>query len=147
MLETYLDTKRATIAVLRDLRTQQWIAEHSKEQISYIDRQLIAIPTGMGEVRSSAPYSGNSETARAKKLDKKTLVVRKYEKACEFIQEFEPGWVQLSRQEQDLLTFRFIDHEEKDGIQKIMHTYCVSKSEAYRMSNNALEKLAKLLFG
>ena len=45
-----------------------------------------------------------------------------------------------------MLTVRFVDQGEDNGIKQIMDRFQYEKTKAYKMSNAALEKLAKLIF-
>ena len=146
MLLKYLDTRKATIAALRDWHIQHWKAEQGREYIKRINEQLISVPLGMGEVCPSTRYAKNTEASFTRQFDKKDLVMRSYEQSFEYVEKMDRCWETLSERQQKLLTLRYIDHEERDGISKIMSIFNVSKSEAYRMSDAALTKLQKELY-
>jgi hypothetical protein len=46
-----------------------------------------------------------------------------------------------------MIEVRFIDSDEKLGVEAIKSRYHIKQSEAYHRSNEALHHLAKLIFG
>ena len=86
------------------------------------------------------------EDALCKSIDKKSAALYGLKKAKEYERDVAACWERLTEDEQYCLTARFIDHEERNGIQRIMDRFCVERSEAYRRSDAALTRLSKLLF-
>ena len=87
------------------------------------------------------------ETLLAEELTRKTEIVeRGYYLARDYLRELTPCWERLSEEEQYMLTVRFIDREEGNGISRLMERYHISRSEAYRRSEAALNRLSRLLF-
>ena len=87
------------------------------------------------------------ETALAEELTRKTeIIARGYYMARDYIHELLPCWERLSEEERFMLTVRYIDRDERNGIRQIMEQYHISRSEAYRRSEAALNRLSRLLF-
>lgn len=86
------------------------------------------------------------EDRLCKSIDQKAVAMHGLKKAREYERDISMCWQRLTEEERFCLTARFIDHEEGNGIAKIMNRLNVEKSEAYNRSNAALERLSKLLF-
>lgn len=140
----YIDRPRATIAILRDYRDQLWKLENDPRRIREIE-EAVASPRGMS---AAAVRGGGSrfEEHLCAAIDKKDVLREGQRQAKEYKAEFMPCWARLTDEERDMLTLRFVDYREGNGIKAIMEKYNVSKSEAYNRSNEALSRLTKLLF-
>ena len=66
--------------------------------------------------------------------------------AEEYFEELMPCLARLTDEERDMIYLRWIDYEERDGIQAIMDSHHIAKTEAYKRSNAALSRLARLIF-
>ena len=139
----YIDKTKTTVDILRDWRDQQWKAENGRERLAEINARLTSVTGRMSPVVSGGNRSGD---AMAEGLAKKEIVARGYDMARDYLRELTPCWERLSEEEQYMLTVRYIDHDEGNGIGQIMEKYHVSRSEAYRRSDAALSRLSKLLF-
>lgn len=140
----YIDRTRATIAILRDYRDQIWKLENEPKRIREIEEGVTS-PRGMS---AAAVHGGGSrfEEHLCAVIDQKDLLREGHRQAEEYEAEFLPCWERLTNTERDLLTLRFVDYREGNGINAIMEKHNVSKSEAYNRSNAALDRLTKLLF-
>ena len=87
-----------------------------------------------------------AEFGKNRVMDREVVTGRGYRCACEFLNEVEPAWDRLSPDEQFMLRARFIDRDEGGGIESIMKALYIGRTEAYRRSDLALNKLAKLLY-
>lgn len=140
----YFDPERATINALRDFRDQYWKLEHDPVRIQEMDAN-ITTPRGM----SSTPVHGGGshfEETLCAVIDKKAVLREGHRRAMDYDREFAPCWMQLTDEERDLLTLRFVDRSEGSGISIIMRKYNWEKTKAYQRSNEALQRLSKLLF-
>ena len=142
----YIDTRRATINMLRDWRDQEWKLERTGEIIDNIQTRLTSTTSRAG----SAPVSGSGgnhvEEALCAGIAQKDIARHGYIKATEYRADIAPCWERLTDDERYMITARFVDFTEKDGIKRIMKKYMIEQAEAYRRSNRALEHLEKLLF-
>lgn len=145
LLIDYLDPVKATKAILRDWRTQEFRAEYGRDRIGEIDAGMIRL----GGLSDATPVQGGGnrqQEAVCSAIDRKTVAERGYHRAVTYMQEIKPYWDQLTEDEQYMLTVRFVDQGEYNGIKQIMDHFRYEKTKAYKMSNAALEKLAKLIF-
>lgn len=145
LLIDYLDPVKATKAILRDWRTQEFRAEYGRDRIGEIDAGMIRL----GGLSDATPVQGGGnrqQEAVCSAIDRKTVAERGYHRAVTYMQEIKPYWDQLTEDEQYMLTVRFVDQGEYNGIKQIMDRFRYEKTKAYKMSNAALEKLAKLIF-
>ena len=142
-MSDYIDKTKTTADILRDWRDQQWKAENGRERLAEINARLNSVTGRVGAVVSSG---SRNVDAMAEGLAKKEIVARGYDMARDYLRELLPCWERLSEEEQYMLTVRFIDRDEGNGIGRIMDKYHVSRSEAYRRSDAALNRLSKLLF-
>lgn len=144
-LYNFIDKERTTISILRAWHDKHWKAEHGKEEIKSIDARLSSVSTSrVGRNVSGGTSDYNDALAAA--IDKKELAAYGQSKAEEYIHELAPYWEQLTADEQYVLTARFVDHQEGNGIERIRHKYNIEKTEAYNRSNAALRRLAALIF-
>lgn len=145
LLIDYLDPVKATKAILRDWRTQEFRAEYGRDRIREIDAGMVRL----GGLSDATPVQGGGnrqQEAICSAIDRKTVAERGYYRAVTYTQEIKPYWDQLTEDEQYMLTVRFVDQGEDNGIKQIMDRFQYEKTKAYKMSNAALEKLAKLIF-
>ena len=144
----YIDTRKTTIAILRDYRDQAWKLETADVRMAEIDAQLDGLTSPLGNPTPGGSGTGRNTTEEriCAAIDRKTVAEYGIRKAREYDIDLKRGWERLSENERDYLTMRWIDQEEGDGVKKIMEKYHIEKSEAYRRSEDALQRLAKLLF-
>ena len=142
----FIDTRKTTIAVLRAWRDQFWKLETARERLAELDARLTALRSPLANASPGGGGNHSAEERLCAGIDKKTVAEHGIRKAQEYKNDISAAWERLSTGERDYLTLRWIDHEEGDGIRKIMAKYHIEKSEAYRRSEDALQRLAKLLF-
>ena len=143
----YIDRNKTTVDILRDWHDQQWKAEIGREQLAEIDARLHRVTAKPGGGIGRGSLENGVEAALAQELTRKTeIIARGYYMARDYVRELQPCWERLSEAERFMLTARYIDRDEKYGIQRIMNEYHISRSEAYRRSDAALNRLSKLLF-
>lgn len=142
----YIDTERATIKILRDWYDQHWKLENSSERISELNKRMRAVKIVSID---SVPVQGGANKAEENLctlIDRKALLEKEYCGAREYDEEVSVCWDRLTPDEQKILEYRWIDHENGNGIQRIMQEFNIEKSEAYRRCDTALKRLSKLLF-
>jgi hypothetical protein len=141
----YIDTEKATVAALKDWNSQRFKFDSYKEKTLDIKYQM---ERTKGQSFTAPIKGGGSrqEERLAALIDKKDVLEHGYNVAKSYLQEIEGPWALLSEEDQYMLTARFVDYEEGDGIKRIMERFFIGKSEAYTRSNAALKKLSKLLF-
>lgn len=142
----YLDTKKATIAVLRDYHDQHWKLEQGKRKLTEIDRRLAGKISNLGTEPVSGGGGNKTEDQWCVGIDQKIAAEEGYNKAYEYCYGLHEIWNRLEKEEYNMLIARFVDLDENSGMLKIMHKYSIGKSEAYNRSNAALTHLSKLLF-
>lgn len=145
MLTEYIDRERATIAILKDYRDVEWKKSTGKEKLRQVDEQLYKIGSSFG----SSPVQGGAPKIQERwcaAIDEKAVLEKGAKMAEEYFEELEPCISRLTDEERSMIFLRWIDCEERDGIQAIMDTFHVAKTEAYKRSNAALSRLAKLIF-
>jgi len=143
-LLNYINYTDATIKVLRDYHDKQWKIENDPKRVKEIADRLVS-PRPM----TSVPVHGGGskwEDDLCTELDRQALITRGYKKAVEYSHEIEPCLAQLTEKERDLLTLRFINKDEGNGIKRIMTKYGIEKSKAYALSNAALDRLTMLIY-
>lgn len=142
----YIDVKTTAISVLKDWHNQRFKLEREAERLKEIQSDILSLK---GPALDRVPVKGGSskrEESLCNAIDRKTLAAQALKNAQEYDQDVTPCWERLTYEEQFCLTVRFIDHEEGNGIERIMERFCVERSEAYRRSDAALKRFAKLLF-
>ena len=142
----YIDRNKTTADILRDWRDQNWKAETGREQLEEINARLTRVTGHLGSTPVTGGGGNKVEEAMVAALAKKEIVTRGYDMARDYLRELTPCWERLSEEERYMLTVRYIDREEGNGIPLIMERYHISRSEAYRRSEAALNRLSKLLF-
>lgn len=145
MLTEYIDRERTTIAILRDYRDAEWKKSTGKEKLHQIDERLYKVGGSFGSdpVQGGAPKIQEHWCAA---IDEKTVLEKGARMAEEYFDELSPCLARLTDEERDMIYLRWIDCDERDGIQTIMDSYHIAKTEAYKRSNAALSRLAKLIF-
>jgi len=143
----YIDKNKTTVDILRDWRDQQWKAEIGRERLAEIDARLHKVTRRPGSRIGKGSLENETETVLAEELTRKTeIIARGYCMARDYVRELMPCWERLSEEERYMLTVRYIDPLEGNGISRIMEKYHISRSEAYRRSEAALNRLSRLLF-
>lgn len=142
----YLDTRRATIKMLRAYRDMQWKASHGQDRVKEIRSRLESLPATLGKTPVSGGSGNKAEEALIAGIDQITVAERGYLEAEEFIQTVDACMGQLTKADRRTLELRYIDYLESGGISRIMDEFNISQREAYRRSDEALEKLKTLLF-
>lgn len=139
----YINVKKATEALLRDWYNQSWKLSNKEMEIEKINARL----TNTTSKLSAAPSHGGGnkvEEAIVEGIYRKDALEEGERQAEEYFAELLPAWEQLTDEEREILTSRFI---ERDGnVFKIMKRLHIEKSEAYRRSDAALEHLGRLLY-
>lgn len=146
VLIDYVDPVKATIAILKDWRDQEWKATNGRDQIEEIYTRLTSTTSHLGSTPVTGGGGNKVESAMTEGIHQKEIAEHGYLKAREYMGEISPCWERLTEDERYMLMVRFIDHAEGDGIARIMSRYCVSRTEAYRKSDAALRRLSKLMF-
>ena len=141
----YIDTEKTTIAILRDWNDQNWKFDFNKDKIEEITSRLTSMASRTDKVLVSGG-SNDTDGKYAAVIDKKTVLEHGFKLASEYRNELMPCWQRLTDDEQFMLVCRFIDKDEGRGVETIMARYFISKTEAYNRSNEALRRLAKLIF-
>ena len=140
------EKQRITISILKDWRIQAWKREREQGKIEAANESLYGVKTSNLSSPHVSGSSSDGSSARDGAIDRKAIAIKKLEQTEEYFDEIEPCWNWLTDDEKYMLEARFVDHDERDGIQRIMAKYFIGKTEAYNRSQKALRKLAKLLF-
>jgi hypothetical protein len=141
----YLDKKKATIAILKDWRDQNWKKDYNRERILEISEQMMRTTSSNGK----EPVKGGRSTQEERLINgisRKDVLEKGYKDAVHYINEVSPCWDRLTEEERYMLTARYIDYDERNGIEKIMKRFYISRTAAYNRSFAALERLSKLIF-
>lgn len=141
----YLDRKLATKRILRDWNDLAYARDHNREKIEYIRTKLTKTTQSVG----SSPVKGGGSSKEAQLvngLDAIERLEKEIYSAEETLSELEQCWVHLTEEEKLCLLEMYVDNEDRQGYKRLMDALCVEKSEAFRRANNALERLAFLLF-
>lgn len=152
MLLEYIDFEAATKKILRDYEDKIWQLEQYKKQIKEINGDMTSTK---GRMMSSTPVSGGSSQAEdvlAKAIDRKQLLEKGLKKVNHYTKIFIPAWERLTEEERYLLSERYVRprrHRNAYGewVTKVEVKMHISRSEAYRRSDEALERLTDLLWG
>ena len=142
-LEDYFDTSKAAAAALRDWHDQDWKRAEGRDRVTELDAKLLR---RVGAHDRTRVGGGGEGDARESVIDKKDAAARGYRRAADYFLELTPAWERLEPEERFMLTARFVDRDEGGGIERIMEKLHVGRTEAYRRSELALQRLAKLLF-
>lgn len=142
----YIDTEKTTIRILKDWLDQRWKLETAAERIEEINDRMLSSRSSFS---SAAPVQGGAsrtEEELCNAIDRKEAALYGLKKATEYDRDVSCCWDRLTADEQFCLSARFIEHEEGNGIRRIMERFNIERSEAYRRSEAALKRLARLLF-
>ena len=152
MLIEYIDFIATTKRILRDYEDKIWQLEQYKKQIKEIDGDMTS---AKNKVLSSVRVSGGSsqsEDVLVKKIDKKILLEKGLKKVNHYTDVFLPAWERLTEEERYLLSERYV-HPRRyknacgEWVISVVAKLHISRSEAYRRSDDALERLTNLLWG
>lgn len=135
MLIDYLDVKNGVAAALRDYNNQQFKMECGRDRLTELDRRIMPLNRHVGD--NSGQF--------ASVIDKRDAALHGYQQAKDYFAEIIPALDRLTEGGRFMLTVRYIDWDEGGGIEKIMDALHVGRTEAYRRSEMALARLAKLL--
>jgi len=145
-LDTDKDTSKATINILEDWLNQKLKCDAGMTKIKDINARLAGKTSKLGTEPVSGGGGNKTEDQWCDGIDRKMKAEAEYFKAYDFLHNLLPLWGKLSNNERSLLIARYVKHEECIGIQLIMQEMRVTKKEAYKRSDAALEHLAKIIF-
>lgn len=141
----YLDIEQATKKLLRGWNDRIWAKEHNAEKIEVIRARLTKTTQSVG----SAPVKGGTSAKEEELVNGINAIDRLQTEILEADEdqaELERCWDRLTTDERYLLREMFVDNEDHQGINRVKDFYHVEKSEAYARVNNALKRLARLLY-
>lgn len=142
----YIDVKKTAVEVLKDWNNQRFKLEHEAERLKEIQSAMLS-PKGAALGRIPVKGGANRmEENLCNAIDRKAAAMQALKSAQEYERDVMPCWERLTDEERFCLTARFIDHEEGRGIDRIMERFYVERSQAYKLSDAALSRFAKLLF-
>jgi len=127
---------------LRKWRDMEYKLNTAGETLEMLDEFMTSYPATL----SSTPVQGGAskrEDRLINAIDEKTLIEEGVKAAREYFAELLPAWRRLTDTERYMLEVCFIDDDHR-GIQNIMSRYHVEKSEAYKRSKAALNRLASI---
>ena len=142
----YLDKRNATIKVLRDYNSMQFIIENTNDEIKGIQENMVGCggPSLSGMPKAHNPQAGEEKIIKA--LDAIDVLKERYRQAKEYMEWFEPAWDSLTEEERYVLETFYTD-EVKGSIHDICSHYSIERSSAYNKKNRALDKLTLQLYG
>lgn len=142
----YLDKRNATIKVLRDYNSMQFIIENTNDEIKGIQENMVGCggPSLSGMPKAHNPQAGEDKIIKA--LDAIDVLKERYRQAKEYMEWFEPAWDSLTEEERYVLETFYTD-EVKGSIHDICSHYSIERSSAYNKKNRALDKLTLQLYG
>lgn len=138
--------QQITRDILKAWRDMEWKVTNGREQVEEIQTRLTSTTSHLGSTPVTGGGGNKVESAMAEGIHQKEIAEHGYLKACEYMDQISPCWERLTEDERYMLMVRFIDHDESEGIKRIMNRYSIAKTEAYNRSNAALSRLAKLIF-
>lgn len=143
----YLDKRSATIKVLKDYSSMQFIIENTRDEIKGIQEDMIGCggPSLSGMPKAHNPQAGEDKIIKA--LDEIDVLKERYRQAIEYMEWFEPAWDSLSEEERYVLEAFYADDVCKGSVHDICSRYNIERSSAYNKKNRALDKLTLHLYG
>ncbi|MBQ4093778.1 MAG: hypothetical protein IJC61_01915 [Oscillospiraceae bacterium] len=142
----YLDRKRAAVAALRDYEDMRWKMERAGSVIEAANDRMTSLPSMSSGVSVQGGESGRQGLLDSQ-IDRKRAAEHGLRCAQEYFREFIPAWERLTPQEQALLRLRYVEYpRDSRWVDVVRERYNIERSEAYRRSDEALDRLAKLMF-
>ena len=145
----YLDKKSATIDVLKDYESMEFIIESTDDKIKDVEDNMISVAsTNFSGMPRSNNTNGN-ESRIVNSINEIDILKERYRQASEYMNWFLPAWNKLNEEEQFILTEFYItdDINKTDAVQVICDKYKIERSSTYNKKNRAVQKLAVLLYG
>ncbi len=145
MMIKYFDIADTAERILKDYRDQEWSLTYCKQQIRYLEAKAERITSDISKSGHGRAYGNEAHfTDTVAEID---IYKQKYADAVDYFKGFNPAWEKMTEDEQSLLTARYIDkYMESGSMKRIMQEMHLSKTQAYKLSDDALNKFARYLF-
>lgn len=145
----YLDKRSATVAVLKDYHSMQFIIENTDEEIKNEHDRMVSLG---GLAMDGMPHSHNPRAGEERilqGLEEIDVLKERYRQAVEYMHWFQPAWKELSNTEQDVLRAFYEDEDcyGANAVDVIAERYHVSRPSAYRKKERAVNHMMTLLYG
>lgn len=142
---SYLDITQATKKILREWRDREFLISSANEKVQRI-RDSLTRTTAAADPNPVKGGSSSREEKLVNAIDRIDRITKEFHEAEATQEEVLRAWVMLTDEEQTILTFMFIENEDHLGATRVKERFCIEKTEAYKRTSTALERLAHLLF-
>jgi len=144
----YLDKRTATIAVLKNYSSMEFIMQNHEEISEEIrdGESLIPSATPTGMPRNFNPHA--SETRMIAQINKSAILEERYIRACEYMRWFKPAWNCLKEDEKYVLREFYLEETAQEAaINNISEKFSIERTSAHKRKSRALNRLSVLLYG
>ncbi len=144
LLMNYLDRVSATKKILRSWYDIQFNIGQNREKIARISARLTRTTGNHGMTPVKGGRTTNDDLIDG--IAGRDKLAAQQKELTDLQETVTAAMDHLTEEQRFLLRCMFIDNEAHDGIIKIQNELYIQKSEAYRRTNEALERLASLLY-
>ena len=144
MMIRYFDIANTAEHLLKDYRDQEWSLTYCKQQIKRLEAKAKRITSDLSKGHSKVYGNEAHFTDTVAEID---VYKQKYADAVDYFNGFNPAWERMTEDERSLLTARYIDkYMDSGSMKRIMQEMHLSKTQAYKLADDALNKFARYLF-
>lgn len=144
----YFDTTKATQEVLKDFKPMLAIISNTQNKLDSISEDMSSISSKqISDMPKSFTFT--QEDKYAELIDKKLFLADRYREALAYMDWVRPAWEALSDDDRWILSNCFFDNNVFSDfkINEIMNKFAVERTTAYKLKNNAVERMRFYLFG
>ena len=145
----YLDKQSATIAVLKDYESMQFIIKNTGDEITAERDKMVGVgsPNWDGMPHAHNPSAGEDRILKG--IEEIDILKERYRQAVEYMEWFQPAWDELSEDEQYVLEVFYQDENSYGSYaaETVAEHFGIEHTSAHKKKNRALDHLTVLLFG
>ena len=146
----YLDKRTAAVNALKDFGSMQYIIDHTESEIDTVHNRLSTVGS---PAFSHVPKSSRNPQAHEDRIiagiDEIDVLKERYRQAVEYMDWFQPAWMELSEDERYVLQTFYWNEDERqtDAVYEVCDHFNIERSSAYNKKNRAIQHLTLLLYG
>ena len=145
----YLDKQSATIAVLKDYESMQFIIKNTGDELRAQQDKMVRVGSPKWD---GMPHTHNPNAAEERilnSIEEIDILKERYRQAVEYTEWFQPAWEQLTEEKWYVLETFYGDANSygSNAVYYIAAYFKIEQSSAYKRKNRALDRLTVLLFG
>jgi hypothetical protein len=144
----YINKNAAAVAAIQDYNNMCFIISNTPQEIKDVYEKMV-LPRS--QKLTEMPVARNLQAGNDKlvaQIDKLDILRERYSQAIEYMEWFEPAWLNLTGTERHILSEFYMNNNQKSGATyRLMNELNYSESHIERLRSNSLNHLRSILYG